>query len=74
MLKWKIVDGAKALVLYNIYIYIYIFLFFCIKDISDSIEFIAAGTGHNKYIHSIKKRKEKQKSKKKKKLFISYTK
>ena len=46
MLKWKIVDGAKALVLYNIYIYI--FLFFCIKDISDSIEFIAAGTGHNK--------------------------
>ena len=46
MLKWKIVDGAKALVLYNIYIYI--FLFFCIKDISDSIEFIAAGTGLNK--------------------------
>ena len=23
MLKWKIVDGAEALVLYNIYIYIY---------------------------------------------------
>ena len=34
MLKWKIVDGAEALVLYNIYIYIYIYRLYSFSSVS----------------------------------------